>query len=171
MTQRYDAGRARKHIQAHAQHILDRWCSIAERRLDYLVELYETGRWRRFHSEEAFMENLLEAKAAVETWRALARREETPDNKTADRLPLDQPAAISPVTRDEIAPSPARLLGTAAVSAALSSIVHLASTSTGANDDTPAEGKTASGDNVATGMVPDPRPFQERYPMLKCNAL
>ena len=69
MTQRYDAGRTREHIRDHAQHILDRWCIIAERRLDYLVELYESGRWRRFHSEKAFMDNLLEAKGAVETWR------------------------------------------------------------------------------------------------------
>jgi uncharacterized repeat protein (TIGR03809 family) len=162
MTQRY-AGRARKHIQAHAQDILDRWCGIAERRLDYLVELYESGRWRRFHSEEAFMENLLEAKAAVETWRALARRELTQDNQTVDRSRLDQPA--------ETDPSPARLLGTAAVSAALSSIVHLAGVSAGANDDAPAGAEASSSAELAAGIVPDLRTFQERYPMLRASAL
>lgn len=170
MTQRY-AGRARKHIQAHAQDILDRWCGIAERRLDYLVELYESGRWRRFHSEEAFMENLLEAKAAVETWRALARRELTQDNQTVDRSRLDQPAEVSPVTQDETDPSPARLLGTAAVSAALSSIVHLAGVSAGANDDAPAGAEASSSAELAAGIVPDLRTFQERYPMLRASAL
>ncbi|GAB1715638.1 MAG: hypothetical protein NTAFB05_06800 [Nitrobacter sp.] len=118
------------------------------------------------------MENLLEAKAAVETWRALARREATQDNRPVDRSRLDEPAEnISPVTPDETDRSPARLLGTAAVQVALSSIVHLADTSIGANDDAPADGETASGGNMAAGIAPDPLPFQERYPMLKCNAL
>jgi uncharacterized repeat protein (TIGR03809 family) len=34
--------------------------------------MFETGRWRRFHSELAFLENIQEAKRAVQTWRALA---------------------------------------------------------------------------------------------------
>ncbi|SFP07473.1 TIGR03809 family protein [Bradyrhizobium sp. Ghvi] len=34
--------------------------------------MFETGRWRRYHSELAFLENIQEAKRAVETWRALA---------------------------------------------------------------------------------------------------
>jgi len=31
----------------------------------------KTGRWRRYYSEIAFLENIQEAKAAVETWRDL----------------------------------------------------------------------------------------------------
>jgi uncharacterized repeat protein (TIGR03809 family) len=53
--------------------VLARWCALAEQRLDYLTELFESGRWRRFHSEVAFLENIKEAKEAVETWRKLAR--------------------------------------------------------------------------------------------------
>lgn len=34
--------------------------------------MFETGRWRRYHSELAFLENVQEAKRAVQTWRALA---------------------------------------------------------------------------------------------------
>jgi hypothetical protein len=52
--------------------ILARWRALAEQRLDYLTELFESGRWRRFHGEVAFLENIKEAKAAVETWRALS---------------------------------------------------------------------------------------------------
>jgi uncharacterized repeat protein (TIGR03809 family) len=169
MTQRYDAGPARD----HAQHILDRWCRIAEQRLDYLIELYESGRWRRFHSEHAFMENLLEAKTAVETWRALARREVTPDNWVIERSRLDQPAETSSVMQDEAEHSPARLLGTAAVHAALASIVSSPEdTLVEANDDAPAGEETASSSaEVATGIVTDPRTFEERYPMLQYNAL
>jgi uncharacterized repeat protein (TIGR03809 family) len=52
--------------------IAARWCALAEQRLVHLSEMFETGRWRRYHSEIAFLENIQEAKRAVQTWRALA---------------------------------------------------------------------------------------------------
>ncbi|MDH2345906.1 TIGR03809 family protein [Bradyrhizobium sp. SSUT77] len=52
--------------------IAARWCALAEQRLVHLSEMFETGRWRRYHSELAFLENIQEAKRAVQTWRALA---------------------------------------------------------------------------------------------------
>ncbi len=52
--------------------IAARWCALAEQRLEHLTEMFETGRWRRYHSEVAFLENIQEAKRAVEAWRALA---------------------------------------------------------------------------------------------------
>ena len=52
--------------------IAARWCALAEQRLEHLSEMFETGRWRRYHSELAFLENIQEAKRAVQTWRALA---------------------------------------------------------------------------------------------------
>jgi uncharacterized repeat protein (TIGR03809 family) len=76
MTQRLDVARGRD--------VLARWCNLAEQRLDYLTELFETGRWRRFHSEIAFLENIREAKAAVEIWRDLSMREAAPDNSAVD---------------------------------------------------------------------------------------
>jgi len=76
MAQRSDIDRGRE--------IVERWCALAERRLDYLTDLFETGRWRRFHTEEAFLENIREAKAAVQTWRMLASREATPNNRPVD---------------------------------------------------------------------------------------
>ena len=76
MTQRPDVARGRE--------IIARWCSLAERRLEYLTKLYETGRWRRYHSERAFLENIQEAKAAVQTWRDLLSREATRDNVKID---------------------------------------------------------------------------------------
>ncbi|PJG57084.1 TIGR03809 family protein [Bradyrhizobium forestalis] len=54
------------------RHIAARWCALAEQRLQHLSEMFETGRWRRYHSEIAFLENIQEAKRAVQTWRALA---------------------------------------------------------------------------------------------------
>jgi len=67
MTHRLDAARGRD--------VVARWSALAEQRLEYLTELFETGRWRRFHSEIALLENIQEAKTAVEIWRRLAMRE------------------------------------------------------------------------------------------------
>src|SRR6266545_3542597 len=64
--------------------IVARWCNLAEQRLEFLTALFETGRWRRFHSEREFLENIQEAKAAVETWRNLEMREASLDNSAVD---------------------------------------------------------------------------------------
>ena len=78
---------------ARGRDIVARWCNLAEQRLLYLTELFETGRWRRFHSEIAFLENIQEAKAAVEVWRELLRREAGPADCTADISRPDRSAA------------------------------------------------------------------------------
>lgn len=171
MAQRYDAEHAREHAQAHAQDVLNRWCVLAEQRLDHLIELYESGRWRRYHSENAFMENLREAKTVVETWRVLARREATPDNRAIDWSWLDQPAEVPPAIQDEPEQSSARLLGTAAVHAALASIVALQEDAAVEADDAPAGEETPSSAEFTTGIMPDLRTLQERYPMLQHNML
>jgi uncharacterized repeat protein (TIGR03809 family) len=67
MTQHPDVARGRD--------VAARWCALAEQRLEYLTELFETGRWRRFHSERAFLENIQEAKNAVRIWRDLSTHE------------------------------------------------------------------------------------------------
>jgi uncharacterized repeat protein (TIGR03809 family) len=76
MTHRADVARGRD--------IVARWCDFAERRLEYLTELFETGRWRRYHTEQEFLENIQEAKAAVDTWRDLLTREASRDNAAID---------------------------------------------------------------------------------------
>jgi hypothetical protein len=60
------------HRKDAAGHVLDRWRMLAEQRLEHLTELFESGRWRRYHSERTFLENIKEAKDAVEVWRSLA---------------------------------------------------------------------------------------------------
>lgn len=69
---------------AKGREVVARWCNLAEQRLKYLTELFDTGRWRRFHSEAAFLENIREAKTAVETWRDLLSREASRDNRAVD---------------------------------------------------------------------------------------
>jgi uncharacterized repeat protein (TIGR03809 family) len=88
MAQRTDLARGRD--------VVARWCVLAEQRLEYLTELFETGRWRRYHSEVAFLENIREAKAAVETWRDLMTREASLDNSPIDISWLGRTGVISP---------------------------------------------------------------------------
>jgi uncharacterized repeat protein (TIGR03809 family) len=88
MTHRLDVARGRD--------VVARWCDLAEQRLEYLTELFETGRWRRFHSEVAFLENIQEAKAAVETWRSLSMREASFDNSAVDMSWLSHTQAALP---------------------------------------------------------------------------
>ena len=68
MTHRQEAVRS----AAPGRDLAARWCALAEQRLEHLTDMFETGRWRRFHSEIAFLENIQEAKRAVQTWKALA---------------------------------------------------------------------------------------------------
>src|SRR4051812_33443723 len=81
---------------ARGQEILERWRALAEQRLDHLTELFESGRWRRYHSEVSFLENIQEAKTAVETWRRLATREATLDNSAVDISWLNSPKPLPP---------------------------------------------------------------------------
>ncbi len=99
MTHRLDVARGRD--------IVARWCSLAEQRLEYLTELFETGRWRRFHSERDFLENIQEAKAAVETWRDLLSREASRNNTAIDVSWLGRARTALP--RDEGWRGPVRL--------------------------------------------------------------
>jgi uncharacterized repeat protein (TIGR03809 family) len=107
MTHRVDGARGRD--------IVARWCNLAEQRLEHLTELFETGRWRRYHSERAFLENIQEAKAAVEIWRSLEMREASLDNTAIDLAWLGRErsnlprSAYMPAPVQRLQPLPAQL--------------------------------------------------------------
>jgi uncharacterized repeat protein (TIGR03809 family) len=63
---------------AHGRDLLACWRELAEHRLDYLTRMFESGRWRRYYSELAFLENIREAKIAVDTWRGLSESQSAP---------------------------------------------------------------------------------------------
>lgn len=81
---------------ARGRDVVVRWCALAEQRLEYLTELFESGRWRRFHSELDFLENIQEARTAVETWRDLSSREAFRDNTAIDMSWLSRPRTALP---------------------------------------------------------------------------
>jgi len=92
---------------ARGREIVSRWCNLAEQRLDYLTELFETGRWRRFYTEGAFLENIREAKGAVEVWRSLASSEASLDNNPIDLSWLGRRQSTGAVLlRDRLPPAP-----------------------------------------------------------------
>ena len=84
---------------ARGRNIVARWCNLAERRLEHLTELFESGRWRRYHTELEFLENIQEAKAAVETWRDLLSREASLENTAIDMSWLGR-RRTTPLPRD-----------------------------------------------------------------------
>ena len=112
--------------EAPRREVIARWCTLAEQRLNYLTEMFESGRWRRFYTEVAFLENIKEAKFAVETWRGLsnphlartAAVEPTPElvqGVAAVELALSESAIPMPVRVSEpdpvpIAPEPFELV-------------------------------------------------------------
>ena len=90
---------------ARGRNLVARWCNLAERRLEHLTELFESGRWRRYHTELEFLENIQEAKAAVETWRDLLSREASLENMAIDLAWLGRrrttPLPLTPLPRDQ----------------------------------------------------------------------
>lgn len=54
--------------------VTQKWRDLAERRRAYFVELYRSGRWKRYYTEEQFLTRLREVMQAADTWARLARR-------------------------------------------------------------------------------------------------
>lgn len=139
--------------------IVERWCALAERRLDYLTELFDSGRWRRFHTEADFLENFREAKLAVETWRMLASREATADNRPIDVSWLGQD--VTPLARRDCVRNPRPVFAPAVAVIDASPPVQPSSPVTAGEKNLPPTTSPVSLDLAV---------MQERYPLLR-NAL
>jgi uncharacterized repeat protein (TIGR03809 family) len=151
---------------AHSRGVVARWCDLAEQRLEYLTELFETGRWRRFHSEVEFLENIQEAKSAVEIWRNLSTREASHvDMSALGRAQAALPRAEG--LRDQLDRRPPPLMPIASAERRDASIsaepAHVVS------DEAPSAPVM---DPVAPDDVPSPTldMIAQRYPLLR-NAL
>jgi uncharacterized repeat protein (TIGR03809 family) len=170
MTHRLDVARGRD--------IVARWCDLAEQRLEHLTELFETGRWRRYHSELAFLENIQEAKTAVEIWRDLSLREASRDNSAVDISWLGRSRATLPrgqTLRDQVHPLPSQPAEIA--SAAPSDVSIAADTEHIVSDDAPSAPNSdapamdsAMDPGSASELALDMSAIQQRYPLLR-NAL
>jgi len=65
---------------ASGRNLVTRWRILAQRRLDYLVELYQNGRWKLYYTESNFLETVQEARANLKVWQNLA-----PPDAVADK--------------------------------------------------------------------------------------
>ncbi len=65
-----------------------KWRALAERRRDHHVELYRTGRWRHYYTDEQFLVELRTAIALAQRWAVIAPRPEERD--AADARALDR---------------------------------------------------------------------------------
>jgi uncharacterized repeat protein (TIGR03809 family) len=54
------------------RNVVARWRMLAERRLNHLVELYESGRWKIYYEEPEFLKAIQESRVALKTWEQLA---------------------------------------------------------------------------------------------------
>ena len=52
--------------------VAQKWLALAERRRAHFVELYHTGRWKRYYSEEQFLLKMREAIKATDRWAEIA---------------------------------------------------------------------------------------------------
>jgi uncharacterized repeat protein (TIGR03809 family) len=154
---------------AKGREIVARWCSLAEARLEHLTELFESGRWRRYHSELAFLENIREAKAAVETWRYLLTREASLDNSAIDLSWLGR--TRSGMSRGPEAPDRAPRLQPEMINVSRAPAVGVAAVIEEVLlEGTPATAeRTPALDDVAMPLL-DLTQIQKRYPLLR-NAL
>jgi uncharacterized repeat protein (TIGR03809 family) len=157
---------------AHGRDVVARWCALAEQRLEYLTELFETGRWRRFHSEVAFLENIQEAKTAVETWRGLVMREASRQNSVA--VSWQSRGAVAPprggTSHDQVhrlSRQPAEI----AVRSPLSDVSMTTGTDYVYSDEAPSAPDThVSASDSASKLMLDIDAIAQRYPLLR-NAL
>ena len=53
--------------------LAQKWRDLAERRRDHIIELYDTGRWKHYYTEQELVASLREATQHLETWNKLAR--------------------------------------------------------------------------------------------------
>lgn len=90
--------------------VVVRWRMLAERRLSHLVELYESGRWKLYHSEAEFLGLVKDARAALKAWEMLAPPDDVRDKpaevavaQQAERMTLASPF-VAPLSADDVGP-------------------------------------------------------------------
>jgi uncharacterized repeat protein (TIGR03809 family) len=52
--------------------LAQRWRGLAERRREHYVDLYRSGRWKHYYTEDQFLTRMREAIRAVEMWTRIA---------------------------------------------------------------------------------------------------
>jgi uncharacterized repeat protein (TIGR03809 family) len=54
------------------EQLAQKWRDLAERRREHFADLYSSGRWRHYYTEEQFIEQMRGVVRSVEAWARLA---------------------------------------------------------------------------------------------------
>ncbi len=60
--------------------IARKWRDLAERRRAYFMELYRSGRWQRYYSEDQFRSRIRDVMYAAKKWDELATRRQAAED-------------------------------------------------------------------------------------------
>jgi uncharacterized repeat protein (TIGR03809 family) len=77
-----------------------KWRSLIERRRAHFVDLYLSGRWKRYYSEEQFLASFRETMSIADRWTEIAPK---PDDKNLAQVEL--PNLNSPSGQVDVVPS------------------------------------------------------------------
>ena len=69
--------------------IVLKWRDIAERRRDHHLDLYKSGRWKHYYTDEEFLIEMRQAVAIADRWAVIATRSGEREVPAA----IEQPAA------------------------------------------------------------------------------
>jgi uncharacterized repeat protein (TIGR03809 family) len=117
--------------------------------------MFESGRWRRYYGERAFLENIQEAKTAVERWRRLSAPEAARRDPARDICwQVMQPVAARPAFDVPVAATIVDFVPAPVASSSPAPVVDLAALEQALND----------------VLVPALSAIEQRYPLLR-NAL
>jgi hypothetical protein len=58
----------------HFDRISRNWHDLADRRLSYFIELYRSGRWQHYYTQESFAVRMLDVIKVTKAWGELADR-------------------------------------------------------------------------------------------------
>ena len=68
-----------------------KWRNIAEQRRDHHLDLYKSGRWKHYYTDEEFLVEMRQAVAIAERWALIAPRPE--EREALPATETGQPAA------------------------------------------------------------------------------
>jgi uncharacterized repeat protein (TIGR03809 family) len=68
-----------------------KWRALAERRRDHYFDLYKSGRWRHYYTDQEFLDELRDAIALAQRWAKIAPRPE--EREAANAVAVDRPKA------------------------------------------------------------------------------
>ncbi|HVG51123.1 MAG TPA: TIGR03809 family protein [Xanthobacteraceae bacterium] len=75
--------------------------ALAERRCAHLLDLHQSGRWRRFYTREEFMAQIGDATKAARQWQEMADAADTPapePTPVVEMIPIESLASKQEVT-------------------------------------------------------------------------